>query len=139
MKREEQRLGNYRLLRLLGRGGFSQVYLGEHVYLKSQVAIKLLKAQSDNSNFEVFLKEARMIASLEHPHIIRVLDFGIEESTPFLVMDYAPHGTLRHFYRPGTQISPQNILPYVKQAATALQYAHEKKLIHRDVKPENML
>jgi serine/threonine protein kinase len=134
-----QQLGNYRLIRLLGQGGFADVYLGEHVYLKIQAAIKVLQMRLANDDMEDFLNEARTIASLKHSHIVRVLDFGIDSNTPFLVMDYAPMGTLRQRYPRGTRLSPATIVPYVKQVATALQYAHDKKLIHRDIKPENML
>src|SRR5579884_1280874 len=102
-----KQLGNYRLLRLLGQGGFAQVYLGEHAYLMTKVAIKILQAQLADHSLEDFLNEARMIASLQHPHIIRVLDFGVEGSTPFLVMDYAPNGTLRTHHRSGIPLSPQ--------------------------------
>ena len=87
-----QQLGNYRLIRKLGSGGFAEVYLGEHVYLKTQAAIKVLPVQLTSDEIENFSHEARTIANLKHPHIISVLDFGIQESTstPFLVMDYAP-------------------------------------------------
>src|SRR5947209_7308679 len=137
-----QQLGNYRLTRQLGQGGFAVVYLGEHVHLKTLAAIKVLHQVQLSSEEEAkFLTEARTIANLKHPHIIRVLDYGIQESTgtPFLVMDYAPKETLRRRYVPGTRLSPHHILPYVKQIASALQYAHDRKVIHRDVKPENML
>ncbi len=133
-------LGNYRLTYLLGRGGFAQVYLGEHVYLKTQTAVKVLHTQvSGRDDLETFLKEARTIAHLVHPHIIRVMDFGVDGGTPFLVMDYAPGGTLRMRHPKGTRLSLARIITYVKQVAEALQYAHDEKLIHRDIKPENML
>ena len=135
-----QHLGNYRLTRLLGRGGFAEVYLGEHVYLKTPAAIKLLQTKvADEQDLQAFLKEAQTIAQLVHPHIVRVLDFGVDGETPFLVMDYAPGGTLRQRHPRGTQLPLTTILPYIKQVAEALQYAHEEKFIHRDVKPENML
>ncbi len=70
---------------------------------------------------------------------MRVLDFGVENDVPFLVMNYAPNGTLRQLHPSGTRLSPATIASYVEQVAEALQYAHEEKLIHRDVKPENML
>lgn len=134
-----QQLGNYRLVRLLGRGGFAEVYLGEHIYLKSQAAIKVLHTQLANEDMETFLSEARTLAILVHPHIVRVLDFGLEGNTPFIVMDYAPNGTLRQRYPKGTQLPLPVIVDYVKQVAEALQYAHNLKVIHRDIKPENML
>jgi serine/threonine protein kinase len=83
-----QQLGNYRLVRLLGQGGFADVYLGKHVYLETQAAIKVLQTQLAREDMEQFRLEARTIARLEHPHIVRVLDFGVEERTPFLVMSY---------------------------------------------------
>ena len=134
-----QQLGSYRLIRLLGEGGFAEVYLGEHVYLKTQAAVKVLQVRITNDNLEGFLTEARTIASLKHPHIVRVLDFGVEGSTPFLVMDYASNGTLRQYHPRGTPVPLTSVLTYVRQVATALQYAHEHGIIHLDVKPANLL
>ncbi len=133
-----QRLGNYQLTRLLGEGGFAQVYLGEHIYLSTQAAIKVLNAQVAN-DMDWFRTEARTIARLVHPNIVRVLEFGVEGSTPFLVMDYAPSGTLRQRHAKGTRLTLSTVTSYVQQMAEALQYAHNEKLVHRDVKPENML
>jgi len=135
-----QQLGNYRLVKLLGRGGFAEVYLGEHVYLRTPAAIKLLQAKVANEeDLQAFLKEAQTIAQLVHPHIVRVLDFGVDGEAPFLVMDYATGGTLRQRHPRGTPLPLTTIVAYIKQVAEALQYAHEEKFIHRDVKPENML
>src|SRR6266566_7911286 len=108
--RQGQRLGNYRLIRLLGQGGFAEVYLGEHVFLGTQAAIKVLLVRLADEEMEGFLKEARTIAGLTHPNILRVLEFGVENNVPFL-----------------------------SQIASALQYIHNRKLIHRDIKPENLL
>ncbi len=134
-----QQLGNYRLIRLLGRGGFAEVYLGEHIYMQTQAAIKVLHTQLTPQDMEQFRLEAQTIAKLEHPHIVRVLEFGVERATPFLVMNYAPNGTLRQHHPRGTRLPLATVVAYVKQVADALQYAHDEKLIHRDVKPENML
>ena len=76
----KKQLGNYRMLRLLGQGGSACVYLGEHVYLKTLVAVKILQEKMGTADVESFLKEAQTIASLKHPHILRVLDFGMESS-----------------------------------------------------------
>ncbi|HEX9131269.1 MAG TPA: protein kinase [Ktedonobacteraceae bacterium] len=135
----DQQLGNYRLVRLLGRGAFGDVYLGIHVHLKTPAAIKVLHTALTSSDIEKFRTEARTIARLEHPHMVRVLDFGIEDYTPFLVMSYAPNGTLRQSHPKGTTLSLATIISYVSQVAGALQYIHQHKLIHRDIKPENML
>jgi serine/threonine protein kinase len=135
-----QQVGNYRLISLLGHGGFAEVYLGEHVYLKTQAAIKMLQARlSSSEDLDSFLKEAQMIARLSHPNIVRILDFGVAGETPFLVMDYAPYGTLRQRHKQGECLPTKTVVQYVKQISDALQYAHDDKLIHRDVKPENML
>ncbi|WP_165422880.1 WD40 repeat domain-containing serine/threonine protein kinase [Ktedonosporobacter rubrisoli] len=134
-----KRLGNYRLVQLIGRGGFAEVYQGEHVHLGTKAALKVLQTQLEEKEQEHFLQEARIIARLIHPHIVRVLDFGLEDAIPFLVMDYAPHGSLRKRYPRGTRLPHRKILPFLQQAASALDYAHSQQVIHRDVKPENML
>ncbi|MGZ3608990.1 MAG: protein kinase domain-containing protein [Ktedonobacteraceae bacterium] len=134
-----QRLGNYHLIELLGEGGFAEVYLGEHIHLGTKAAIKVLRTQLTVEDVNTFRNEARTIAQLEHPHIIRVLEFGVEERTPFLVMSYANNGTMRRLHPKGSQVPLQAVVSYVKQVADALQYAHDEKVIHRDVKPENML
>jgi serine/threonine protein kinase len=134
-----QQLGNYRLIKLLGKGGFADVYLGEHVYLNNQAAVKVLFARMGEADLEVFLREARILVKLIHPHIVRVLDFGETDAIPFLVMDYAPGGTMRQRYRPGTRVPLPLVVMYVKQVAEALQYAHDQRLVHCDIKPENIL
>ena len=134
-----EQLGNYRLNHLLGRGNFADVFLGQHIYLQTQAAIKLLHERLTSSDVDRFLSEARIIAHLRHPHIIQILDFGVENATPFLVMDYAPNGNLRLRYPNRTRLPLDIVVTYVKQVADALQYAHDKRLVHRDIKPENML
>src|ERR1700688_1977135 len=134
--REGQQLGNYRLTRLLGQGGFAEVYLGEHLYLKTLAALKVLDTQLSEQDAASFVQEAQTLARLSHPHTVRVLDFAVQDGTPFLVIEYAPHGTLRHRYAKGTRLPLETIVLYIQQIAAALQYAHDQRLIHRDVKPE---
>ncbi len=135
-----QQLGKYRLTRLLGSGGFAEVYLGVHSHLESEAAIKVLHAHfAKEREIEKFRQEARALARLTHQNIIRVLDFDVENGTPYLVLDYAPNGSLRHHLPPEQPITPAQVLPYLTQVADALQYAHDQHLIHRDIKPENML
>jgi serine/threonine protein kinase len=136
--RAGQQIGDYHLLRLLGKGGFAEVYLGEHVNRKSLAAIKVLHARIAKDNIRGFLNEARSIR-LRHPHIISILDFGLEDDYPYLAMEYAPNGSLRQRHHKGTCLPSETIITYVKQVAEALQYAHDEKLVHRDIKPENML
>lgn len=135
-----QQWGNYRLLRVLGHGGFAEVYLGQHLLLSTQqAAIKILSIRLNKEVILDFKQEAVTIASLVHPHIVRVLDFDVTEGIPFLVMDYAPNGSLRQHHRPGEQVSLSTALSYVQQIADGLQYAHDARIIHRDIKPGNML
>ena len=134
-----QQLGNYRLVRLLGQGGFAEVYLGAHVYLGSQAAIKVLTVPLSQDAASAFVAEARTLVGLSHVHIVRLLDFGMQESVAYLVMEYAPGGTLRERHPRGERVPLPALISYVNQAAEALQYAHDAHLIHRDVKPANLL
>ena len=137
--RSGEHFGNYRLVRLLGQGGFAEVYLGQHLRLAQQAAIKVLHAHLTDTEEEHFHQEAQTISTLVHPRIIRVFDYDVQDGVPFLVMDYAPGGSLRKLYPRGSVVPLSQIVSYVKQVADALQYAHEQKFIHRDVKPENIL
>src|SRR5690349_13598166 len=93
-----QLLGNYRLVKHLGMGGFGEVYLGTHIHLRREAAIKLL-LKLDEQEIEFFRNEAEIIARLVHPHIITLFDFDVAGEMPFIVMMYAPQGNLRMRYR----------------------------------------
>ncbi len=134
-----QQFGNYRLLRLLGKGGFAEVYLGEHIYMQSKAAVKVLYGPLITSDAQSFLQEARTLASLEHPNIVGIKEFDIKHDIPFLVMNYAPNGTLRQRHAKGQPVPLGTVVSYVLQVASALQYAHDRHIVHRDLKPENML
>jgi len=135
-----EHVGDYRLLRWLGGGGFGNVYLAQHTRDRSQVAIKVLQIRLTHpDDFRSFLNEARVIR-LRHPHIMPLLDFGLSrQDEPFLVMEYASNGTLRDRHPKGSRVPLSPIVSYATQVASALQYAHAHHLVHRDVKPENML
>jgi len=133
-----QQIGSYRLVRRLGFGGFASVYLGQHVRIPTQqAAIKLLHMfDVDGKEFQ---REAEMMAALNHPHIIRLIDFDFHDQMPFLVIDYAPGGSLRARHPEGTQVPLPAVVEYVQEIARALEYAHGKNFIHRDIKPDNIL
>jgi len=134
---------NYKLTRVIGKGGASVVYLGEHRYLGKERAIKVMKPLMNMADRQKFLQEASRLGKLTHRHIIQVEDAGIENNTPYLVMPYAPYGSLRQLFeeqlkrRQGWSL--ETILTYVVQIADALQYMHDQGILHQDVKPENML
>ncbi|MBV9231730.1 MAG: serine/threonine protein kinase [Chloroflexi bacterium] len=138
-KRAGQQFGNYRLLHLLAQDPFAEVYLGEHIFLKTQAAIKVVQVGLTNEELERFLAEVRVMARLKHPHIIRVLEFGVQAEQPFLVMDYASNDSLRQLHPQGSPLPLATIRDYVRQIAPVLQCAHDEGLLHRNLRPETIL
>src|SRR5581483_3681243 len=122
-----KQFGNYQILRLLGEGGFAEVYLGKHLHLHSLAAIKVLHTKLVARERDTFMREARIIAELDHPAIIRVLDSGFEQECPYVVMNYVSGGTLRQRHPEGSRLSLGQVVTYVVQVAAALQYAHERQ------------
>lgn len=137
--RTGQQIDYYRLMLLLGQGTFGEVYLAEHLHNHRRVAVKILTTPFAPKILEDFLHETRTLFLLNHPHIVPPLDFGLENKIPFLVFAYASNGTLSQRHHSGVRVPLDVINIYIQQIASALQYAHEKRLIHRDVKPQNML
>ncbi|HLJ33408.1 MAG TPA: serine/threonine-protein kinase, partial [Ktedonobacteraceae bacterium] len=137
-----QTFGNYRVERMLGRGGFADVYLGRH-YLSNDdaVAIKVLRDPLTDEKSKVeFQKEARMLLRLNHPGIVHLRDYGIRnDGVAHLIMDYAPNGSLDEKYPLGQRLALPDVVSHVKQIAEALQYAHNEGVIHCDIKPANLL
>jgi serine/threonine protein kinase len=128
--RLNQQLGNYRLIRSLGSGGFADVYLGEHMYLHTQAAIKILQTRLTQNALQIFLAEARTIANLTHRNIVQVLEFGVEQDTPFLVMTYAPNGTLRQRHPHGSRLSLLKLSPTLGRWPTlSSMHMREKSFI----------
>jgi len=132
-------IGHYERIRFIGRGGSANVYLARHVHLRTLHAIKFLKTPLARRGQRKFLEEARLLAALENEHIVRIQDYGMYKGIPYIVMSYAPHGSLRDQYGHGTQLSFDMILNYLEQIAEALDYLHDRNLIHLDIKLENLL
>src|SRR5713226_3175079 len=136
-----QQLGAYRILSKLGDGGMARVYKGYHERLRRDVAIKIILSQiADQEGFKArFEREAQLIASLQYPNIVAVYDFGDIGNLTYLVMQYVGGGTLRDQLRGGHALEPREAIPYCQQMARALHHAHQRGIVHRDVKPQNML
>ncbi len=132
----------YQIVRSLGGGGMAEVYLAHDELLDRDVAIKVLRSQyaSDKEFVERFRREAKSAASLSHPNIVSIHDRGeTEDGTYYIVMEYVPGGTLKeHVLRKGP-LAPDTSIEVATQIAEALKVAHEKGVIHRDIKPQNIL
>lgn len=136
-----RQLGAYQVQSSLGEGGMARVYKAYHPRLRRDVAIKVILAEiADREGFQArFEREAQVVASLEHPNIVSVYDFGEEGNLTYLVMQYVGGGTLRDQLRGKRPLEPQRAIHYAIQMAQALHHAHQHGVVHRDVKPQNML
>src|SRR5512138_1538870 len=140
-----KKLGKVQIESLIGRGGAAEVYVGTHTTLERRVAVKILRNLNDESSdvLERFEREARAVARLRHPHIVQVHDFDTIDNNPYLVMEYIEGPSLSKYLK--TLHQNRKRLPFpqvirlVRLVASALQYAHNNGVIHRDVKPGNIL
>ena len=135
----------YRLLELIGAGGMGAVYLCEHTLMKRLVALKVLPHEKldDHSNLERFYREARAVAALDHPNIVRAYDIDQYENLHFLVMEYVDGASLQEviarYSLEKKLFDPVRAAHYIAQAAVGMQHAHELGMVHRDIKPGNLL
>jgi beta-lactam-binding protein with PASTA domain/tRNA A-37 threonylcarbamoyl transferase component Bud32 len=131
----------YRLTRPLGTGASAHVYVAEDVTLRRRVAVKLLHPglADDEAFLRRFQAEARVVAALRHPNIVRVYDWGEDQGSPFLVMELLEGGSLRSVLDRGHVVSPAQAARIGADTARALDYAHKRGLVHRDIKPANLL
>lgn len=134
-------IDEYHLLSLIGEGGMSAVYRAKHEGLDRDVAVKILSAKfaQEQDYVDRFNREARIAASLEHPHIVPVYDYGTFEAGAYLVMRLMRGGSLADRLSENTSIEAEDTLSILDALAEALDYAHERGVIHRDVKPGNIL
>lgn len=136
--REGQKLGNYRLIQLIGQGSVAEVYLGEHIRRKTLAACKVWYNKLRSEDTQRFQAEASRLALLDHPHVVHLLKWGVTDKLPFVVMEYASEKSLRWRYRQGMQLSLATVVPIARQLAEALEYAHNAGIVHGDIKPENI-
>lgn len=130
----------YRLEKKIGAGGFAQVFLATDIMLGRQVAVKILEQSlvQDQEMQRRFHNEARAAASLDHSHILPIYDFGIDSGIPYLVMPYMSGGTLEARIKK-ERLTLDEVGSYLEQIGSALDYAHDLNIVHRDVKPSNLL
>jgi serine/threonine protein kinase len=136
------RVGNYRLLRLLGKGGMGAVYEAVHLYIERRAAIKVLHAQlSSNSEFRTrFLNEARAVNLIKHPGLVEVYEFGLlDDGTAYIVMEFLHGESLEQHIKRHPQGLGREALPIAGEIAQAMVAAHEKQIVHRDLKPANIM
>jgi serine/threonine-protein kinase len=133
--------GRYRLDSRIGAGGMSTVYCALDVTLQRQVAIKLMNREvsSDSDQLERFRREARAVAQLSHPHIVGVIDAGEDEGRPYIVFEYVEGETLKGRIRRVGRLPIAEAVAYAVEIARALGAAHARHIVHRDVKPQNVL
>jgi serine/threonine protein kinase len=135
-------IGKYKVLEQLGSGGMGRVFLCEHRYMRRRVAVKVLPTAraEDPSALERFYREARAVAALDHPNIVRAYDIDEDNGLHFLVMEYIDGASLQEIIKRHGPMDVRRAIHYIRQAALGLQHAHEAAaLVHRDIKPGNIL
>jgi tRNA A-37 threonylcarbamoyl transferase component Bud32 len=134
-------LGVYQVMEPIGRGGMAEIYKGHHPTLDRTVAIKVLAAErAEEEDFRVrFEREARTVAALRHPNIVQMFDFGVVEGTYYMVMEHIDGGNLSSHIRQNQGLPLDETIALIDGIAKALDYAHEQGIVHRDVKPSNVM
>ena len=132
-----QTIGKYRILSSLGSGGFGTVYLAEDTWIDKKVALKVPHKQ--NLDFSEMLKEPRLLASMSHPNIVTVLTAEKQDDVFFIVMEYVPGETLEHLIMREGALDLTRALDFSCQICNAVDHAHRAGILHRDLRPGNML
>lgn len=138
-KRIPRQIGDFVIERELGAGGMGMVYLGSHVTLELPVAIKLLLPGADARDVMRFYREAKVAARLDHPHIVRILSAGAWEDTHYIAMQFIDGDTMKGVLERAGPVPVNRATQLLTQALSALAHAHQRKSIHRDIKPDNMM
>ena len=135
-----QRIGRYEILERIGAGGQGTVYRARDTVLDRVVAVKVINqpVTDDPAYLEALQREARLAAGLDHPNITTVYDFQVEGDTTYIVMEYVPDPLDRHL-QGGSRLPWQRATEIAVQVARALQHAHDNGVVHRDIKPQNIL
>jgi serine/threonine protein kinase len=134
-------VGSYRIVKLLGEGGMGAVYMGEHPAIGSKVAIKMLHLQfaAKQSIVDRFFNEAKAVNVIGHDNIVKILDFDVtQDGRHYFVMEFLHGQALQALVQPGGPLPLQRLGPIVLQCCKALQAAHERGIVHRDFKPDNV-
>lgn len=133
--------GRYKILEFIGGGGMSNVYLAHDMILNRDVAIKILRydAESEEEFHRRFHREAISASSLAHPNIVSIYDVGEDQDLHYLVMEYVEGKTLKQYINEFSPLSPGRSVQIMKQLTSAIAHAHENQIIHRDIKPQNIL
>ncbi len=136
-----KRIGKYEVIKKIGSGGMGDVYLGRQESLNRLVAIKILPGHfsNDKNIVERFNREAHAISRLEHQNIVTIFEYGIEEDRHFIAMQYVEGQTIKEMIQKKRFMPELQAILYCKQISRALKYAHEKKVIHRDIKSQNIM
>ncbi|MEC9285362.1 MAG: serine/threonine-protein kinase, partial [Pseudomonadota bacterium] len=132
-------LPGYTIRRELNSGSSTQVFLASQTAAGGDVVVKTLNPAIPGDEFDgkTFVRETANLASMNHPHVIRIHDYGIQDGMPFIVMDYLRQGDLTQKLAKGLEI--HELIRVINQVSSALDYAHTKGVVHLDVKPENIL
>jgi serine/threonine protein kinase len=139
--------GRYHLIGGLGQGGVGTVYLANHIHLDQLSAVKFLDMdllgradeEQQEESLQDFIREAKLAMLLRHEYVVRVMDYGVYENSPFLVMEYIPGPSLLRRMNAGQRFTVEQSLNIISRIAEALNAFHEKKLVHRDLKPANVI